>query len=45
MSFVVEVIANCGMYGDKFLRGVLSAQSVALPLCHAFIPEDIWYTK
>ena len=28
MSFVVEVIANGGIYGDKFLKGLLSAKAL-----------------
>ena len=28
MSFVVEVIANFGMYGDKYLRGFLSEKAL-----------------
>jgi len=29
MSFVVEVTANFGMYEDKFLKDLFSAQSAA----------------
>jgi len=28
MSFVVEVIANFGIYGVKFLKGLLSAKAL-----------------
>ena len=28
IPFVVEVIANCGMCGDKFLKGLLSAKAL-----------------
>mgnify|MGYP004239130003 CR=1 FL=1 len=28
MSFVVEVIANLGIYGDKFLKCLLSAKAL-----------------
>ena len=28
MSFVVEVFANCGIYGDEFLKGILSAKAL-----------------
>jgi len=28
MSFVVKVIANYGMYGDKFLKGLLSTKAL-----------------
>jgi hypothetical protein len=40
MSFVVEVIANCGMCGDKLLTSFLSAKAL-----HSILSSSKWQVR